>query len=209
MRFIAFAIASLSFTACTTVSVIPQQANVKTATVETAQSDLRLASNAYCEEAVERGWIAEGASWTEMARVLIDGRDAEQASPEAPNYADVLVMRAAHGVDPVAILVKDTQDAETGLAKLSDQVDDLLRENPDRKLQRADVTSYERALVHAQKSRRSFHEAAMVITADTTAPLPQSAEVAFASYDQEIDRARRTANRIADLYAERISRLGL
>lgn len=208
MRLLAFALAGMCLSACATVSVVPKEAKVKTAAAQTQQSELRQASQAYVQQTVERGWIVAGPGWTEMAMVLLNGRDETAEKPTDLKYADRLMLKAEHGADPVEILVTDTKDASSGLAALTDEVETLLAKTKSDKLERADVTSYERALVHAQKSRKSFIEAAGSIQ-KMYGKSSEQAELALTDYEGEIDRARRTANRIADVYAQRITGFGL
>lgn len=209
MRSIAILFTGIVLSACTTVSVLPQKTVVSTTTAISEQSELRLASTAYIDTAIARGWVPQSASWSDVARVLIDGRDGSETATSEPSYAERLTVQARHGHDAVGSLVRDASDARLGLSELTDEVEILIASRHNRFLERADVTSYERVLVHAQRARRSFVSAASVLTDYTGAPLPDSAEFALSAYDQEIDRARRTANRIADLYAHRITGVGL
>ena len=139
-----------------------------------------------------------------LADTLINGMSREQA--RADTYA------ARIGADkraPVLVLsriVKDTKDARAGLSGVSREARALLDQpevtDSQHVASRADLMSYERALVRAQMAYRSFQSALGEVAArpelDVDTGVVDQELDAFAA---TIDDARDTANQLADKYA--------
>ncbi|HPE48284.1 MAG TPA: hypothetical protein PLR76_07805 [Hyphomonas sp.] len=203
MRSVFLGVSLCLLAGCATVSVIPGQATV-TSGISQTQSALRTASTDYCDQAVEAGWVKSSGGLAGLADTLINGMSREQA--RADTYA------ARIGADkraPVLVLsriVKDTKDARAGLSGVSREARALLDQpevtDSQHVASRADLMSYERALVRAQMAYRSFQSALGEVAArpelDVDTGVVDQELDAFAA---TIDDARDTANQLADKYA--------
>ena len=179
--------------------MVPGETIVQTGISQT-QTALRTASSDYCDQAVEAGWVKSGGGLAGLADTLINGLTREQE--RADTYAARIGADRSAPVLVLTRIVKDTQDARTGLTNVSREAESLLNTSGRKAASRADVMSYERALVRAQMAYRSFQSALGEVSASPemdvdTAPVDKELD-AFAS---AIDNARETADRLADKYA--------
>lgn len=189
---------SLGFLAgCATVSVVPGEATVETS-LSANQSKLRQTSLDYCDRTVAAGWVEESSGVSGLAHVLMHGRDAA-SDPDAAYAARIGATTDA----PALVLAKiasDAAEARAGLGDVTREADAVLASGKDETANRGDVMSFERALVRAQMSQRSFARALDLVAARADLDVsPIVLEIdKFAS---AIDHARSIADRLADHYA--------
>jgi len=180
---------------CATVTMVPGD-TVAIVEPTAEQSALRTASAEFAETAATRGWISDQGSLFDLARVLVEGRT-EQTVSDQDRYAELIGVGVRSGDEVMRSLASDAMDASDALDTVTDIADLLLDTSADAEASRTDLMAFERALVNAQKCRRSFHEAA----GQTGLLAPALTASAFAEFDAEIDRARDIADRLADSYA--------
>ncbi|MEE9381641.1 MAG: hypothetical protein V3V03_09555 [Hyphomonadaceae bacterium] len=184
--------------ACATVSMTPGEQTVTTEVTAT-QTALRTASDAYCDNTEDKGWVAKTASLFGMARILMNG-DAGEKTDAAPDYASQIGAGTETPSIVFAQIAEDAGSAKSGLVIVNREARALLVDGDENSANRTDVMSFERALVNAQKSYRSFAQAADVASQDGT-KAPVEIDAALAEFASEIDAARKTANDLADRYA--------
>lgn len=188
---------SLGFLAgCATVSVVPGEATVETA-LTSSQSELRQASNAYCDATVAEGWVEEAGGLAGLADTLVRGRSNETGGPGF--YAARIGAQTKAPALVLARISADSDAARKGLETVTLEADTVLRSRDKNASNRGDVMSFERALVRAQMAHRGFQEALDLVSVrsdmDVT-PIVMQVE-AFA---EKIDEARRMADRLAERY---------
>ena len=185
-------------TGCATVSMVPGQASVET-NLTSEQSALREASDAYVKKAEAEQWVQASSSWLGIARVLVDGVSGDDDKPK--NYSELIEAETAPTSEVYMRLAADIERARDGLEGVTQEASVFIASGAfDEKSLRKDVTSYERVLVTAQKSRRNFAEALGVV-ANRSADGAKMAEGYLEAFDLAIDEARRTADNLAELYA--------
>lgn len=199
MRSVFLGVSLCLLAGCATVSMVPGETLVQ-ASLSQKQSALRSASTEYCERAVDAGWVKSSGGLAGLANTLINGITSDQANADtysarigANNEAPALVL---------ARIVSDTQAARAGLGDVSREANALLEDTAATTATRADVMSYERALVRAQMAYRSFQSALGDVSAREdmdidTAPVDKELQ----AFEGVIDNARETADRLADKYA--------
>lgn len=199
MRSVFLGVSLCLLAGCATVSMVPGETLVQ-ASLSQKQSALRSASTEYCERAVDAGWVKSSGGLAGLANTLINGITSDQANADtysarigANNEAPALVL---------ARIVSDTQAARAGLGDVSREANALLEDTAASTATRADVMSYERALVRAQMAYRSFQSALGDVSARDdmdidTAPVDKELQ----AFEGVIDNARETADRLADKYA--------
>lgn len=183
---------------CTTISVLPGSSTVET-TLSAEQSSLRQAATVFNDMATSRGWITTSGGLFGMARVLVDGQD--EANPRQNSYADLIGAEERNQDEVATTLITDAGDAASALSEVSIEAHAFLevpRANRDA-TKRSDLISFERALVQAQQTRRSFVEAA------SAADLVRNTQVnvAMTRLDMKIDEARLIADQLANEYSGR------
>ena len=183
---------------CATVSVLPTSSTVETS-VSVEQSALRTAAISFNETAVSRGWISESRGFFDLAQVLFEGKSDTERGEHS--YASLIGADVRSAKEVEATLITDATDAAQALASVSDVADDFLNNRSDQnvKTAREDLVSFERTLVQAQQTRRSFMEAITIAGLSDTAGM----KTAFGNFDREIDTARQLADRLATEYAGR------
>ena len=164
------------------------------------QSALRTASTEYCDKAVEAGWVKSNGGLAGLANTLINGITSDQE--RADTYAARIGADTEAPALVLARIVTDTQSARSGLAEVSREAKAFLNEATKDDATRTDVMSYERALVRAQMAYRSFQSALGEVAARPdmdmdTAPVDRELD----EFATVIDKARDTADRLADKYA--------
>jgi hypothetical protein len=181
---------------CATVSVVPGEASFETSLTK-GQSELRQASNAYCDEVVQEGWVEESGGIASLADTLMHGKT-EDASA-AGFYATRIGAQTKAPALVLGRIVADSQAARTGLAGVTGEAESLLRSRDKNASDRGDVMSFERALVRAQMAHRGFQEALDLVAVRADMDVrPISVEIEhFASL---IDDARTIADRLAERY---------
>lgn len=196
MRSVFLAVSLGVLSGCATVSVVPGEATVEAALTQ-SQSELRLASNAYCDEVVEAGWVEEADGLLSLADTLMHGRT--EVAGSAGFYATRIEAASKAPALVLGRLVADSQAARTGLADVTREARAVLRSGDRNASNRGDVMSFERALVRAQMAHRGFQEALDLVSVRADMDVqPIAAEIeAFAD---QIDEARGIADRLADRY---------
>jgi hypothetical protein len=90
------------------VSVVPGEATVETSLTK-SQSELRLASNAYCDEVVSAGWVEEADGLASLADTLMHGKT--EIAGAAGYYATRVGAETKAPALVLARIVSDSQDA--------------------------------------------------------------------------------------------------
>ena len=190
--------AILLFGGCATVSMTSGEA-VVTTEVSAQQSALRVASNDFCDEAEERGWVGKATSIFGYANRLINGQKKDEKTETDHDYADLIGAETHTPSQVFDRIEQDAEDARAGLIQVTGKASRVLAGDSE-EAGRGDVMSYERALINAQKSHRAFSRAAD-LAAMRAGGVPDDTEAALASLANEIDAARETADVLADRYA--------
>jgi hypothetical protein len=199
MRSVILGVSLCLLAGCATVSMVPGEALVQ-AGLSQNQSALRTASTEYCDKAVDAGWVKSSGGLAGLANTLINGITNDQA--EADTYAARIGAGSEAPALVLARIVSDSQAARSGLNEVSREAHTLLQETGAHTATRADVMSYERALVRAQMAYRSFQSALGEVSARSdmdidTAPVDKELD----AFEDVIDNARETADQLADKYA--------
>lgn len=176
--------------------MVSQEAVIETET-NSEQSALRESAEAFKANAETKGWVTESRGIMDFANILFGG-SSEQTDRPAANYAEQI---DAANADPAAVFTMietDARAAATDLQALDELATTLLASA---EVDRSDVISFEGALVVAQKSYRSFSEAAGIAGARSDDGLA-GAELALAQFATTIDMARNSADQLASAYAD-------
>lgn len=189
-----------SLGACATVSMVSSEAMVETG-LGKEQSSLRQVSEAYTDLAERKNWVAKSGGLLGFARVLMDGASGEDQSPEMKYAAQLQADRASRS-QQVLQLRDDIESATHGLNVATMEAEKLYGSDASAKRLRADLVSYESALVTAKKARRTFVSALTEYEPEEL----EGASDALSSFDHSIDSAREAADKLADYAAERKSR---
>ena len=182
---------------CATVSMVSGETSVETSLTQ-SQSALRKVSAEYYTDAVKKGWIEATGGLAGFASTLINGK----SDDETRDYASRIGAKSDAPSLVLARIVSDAQAARTGLADVSREARDVLETGGQDSATRADVMSYERALVRAQMAYRNFQGA----LGDVTSRSDMDMDIApvdreLKSFADTIDDARDTADGLADKYA--------
>ena len=190
-------ISLLFLSGCATVSMVSKESVVQTEAAANS-SLLRESSESFKLVAVEEGWVNESRSLMDFANILFGG-ESEQTGREVDSYADLI--NAADGGEATVYsrIEADATRAADDLAVLVYLADECAASG---EVMRADLISYESALVVAQKSYRSFAKAAG-IAGKSDSEARANAEEALSALAARIDEARLTADKLADAYASR------
>ena len=196
MRSVFLCVSLCVLAGCATVSVVPGEASFETSLTK-SQSQLRQASNAYCEQVVTAGWVEEADGLATLADTLMHGRTEVAGTPGF--YATRIGTESKAPALVLARIISDSQSARKGLAGVRAEAEAVLRSGDQNASNRGDVMSFERALVRAQMAHRGFQEALDLVSVRADMDVkPIAAEIeAFAG---EIDDARVIADRLADRY---------
>ncbi len=194
MKAISLAIA-VTLSGCATVSMVSTSTIVETETTQ-EQSELRLASDNFQKEAETQGWVSESRSLADFASVLFGGKSGEDDGASG-TYAQRV--SASKGELPAVYksISADALQAAVELEALDTIAATLLSEG---KVAKADLISFESALVVAQKSYRSFAEATGIAQARGENGL-EGTDIALARFAAAIDSARKSADTMATAYA--------
>lgn len=188
-----------SLGACATVSMVSSEAVVETG-LSTEQSSLREVSEAYTDLAERKHWVAKSGGLLGFARVLMDGASGDGQTPEMKYTADLKSGNASRS-QQVLQLRDDIESATHGLNVATMEAEKLQGSEASAKRLRADLVSYESALVTAKKARRTFVSA----LADFEQEELEGASDALTAFDQSIDSASDAADTLADYAADRKS----
>lgn len=162
-----------------------------------SQSELRKASNAYCDKVVSAGWVEEADGLATLADTLMHGKT--EIAGGAGFYATRIGASTKAPALVLARIVSDSQSARLGLLDVTAEAEAVLRNRDQTASNRGDVMSYERALVRAQMAYRGFQEALDLVSVRSDMEVqPIVAEVE--SFAAMIDDARSIADRLADRY---------
>ncbi len=200
MRRVISVLSLVLLTGCATVSVVPGETTVETS-ISANQTALRDVASAFCDRALEKGWVEASGGLAGLAEDLIHGKDAGAVVPVGYS-AQIGTMTQAPSL-VLARIAGDVNDARRGLSEVSREAR-LVLEIKDRKAaNRTDVMNFERALVRAQMAHRNFSialdEVSMRDDFDADAAPVTAALDALAN---TIDAARETADGLADRYAD-------
>ena len=184
-----------SLGACATVSMVSSEATVETG-LTAEQSSLRKVSDAYIDLAERKHWVAKSGGLLGFARVLMDG-SSDDGKDGA--YAAELQSAAVTVEAQEARLREDIEGATHGLNVATMEAEKLFEADLPAKSLRADLVSYESALVTAKKARRTFVSTLAQLEIDGAAATTD----ALTAFDSSIDEARDAADKLADLAADR------
>lgn len=185
--------------ACATVSMVGSEATVETGILQ-EQSSLRKVSDAYIELAESKQWVQKSKGLLGFARVLMEGSNADDAS-KPDDYTALVVRDAPTRQAQMNLIRDDIEGAAHGLDVATMEAEKLFDTDAAAKALRADLVSYESALVTAKQARRTF----LSTLGDLDLNTGNMASYALAELDLSIDSARDTADRLADFAADRKS----
>ncbi|MEM9841978.1 MAG: hypothetical protein AAF767_04985 [Pseudomonadota bacterium] len=185
--------------ACATVSMVGSEATVETGILQ-EQSSLRKVSDAYIELAESKQWVQKSKGLLGFARVLMEGSNADDAS-KPDDYTALVVRDAPTRQAQMNLIRDDIEGAAHGLDVATMEAEKLFDTDAAAKALRADLVSYESALVTAKQARRTF----LSTLGDLDLNTGNMASYALAELDLSIDSARDTADRLADYAADRKS----
>lgn len=178
----------LLFGGCATVSMVPTTAVVETE-IAAEQSRLRTVSDAYVEQAKSQNWIVDGSGFWSIAKVLVDGAESDPAKPTLTQYEQRLLDAGPVVSDRAELIKADALSAARGLDLVTKEAQSLIGAQIEAKNLRADILSFETALITAQQSRRTF------IRAIGTLPLSnEDADKAISLLEASIDQAKSAAD---------------
>lgn len=195
MKTLLCCLSTLLMTGCATVSMVSQEAVVETGATE-AQSEVRKSAEAFETLAETEGWVSENGGLAGLAGMLF-GDDGDAGEKTASTYAERV---SASDGKPAAVfgtVATDAEKAARALEDLDQLASDLLKAGD---VRRADLISFESALVTAQKCYRSFSEATGVAEERGRDGLDR-AEEALKDLASAIDTARQSADSMADAYS--------
>ena len=184
--------------ACATVSMVSSEATVETG-LTAEQSSLRKVSDAYIDLAERKNWVPKSGGLLGFARVLMDGASGDHET-EGSAYAAALEKEATSDAQ-IQRLKGDIDGAAHGLNVATMEAEKLYGTGISAKSLRADLVSYESALVTAKKARRTF----VTTLADLDTQGATSANDALTEFDASINAASRAADKLADYAALRKS----
>lgn len=170
-------------TACTTVALIePVTADIS---LIAEVSPLQKPSDAFCKETREKGLATGEASLASLADML-SGKD----SAEGAYWRKIGADKGTPAV--VATRIRnDMKASATGLDQLTNLAQTLIK---DQAPTRADVTEFERALIHARQARDSLSDAFVQVNKRTPSEYQISLELT--PLDEALARARRAADEL-------------
>ena len=196
MKTLLCCLSTLLMTGCATVSMVSQEAVVETGATE-AQSEVRKSAEAFETLAETEGWVSENGGLAGLAGMLF-GDDGDAGEKTASTYAERV---SASDGKPAAVfgtVATDAEKAARALEDLDQLASDLLKAGD---VRRADLISFESALVTAQKCYRSFAEATGVVEGAASRERRET-EAALRLLAGVIDGARLSADQMAAAYAD-------
>ncbi len=193
MRIVLLGASLIALAGCATVSMRTGEAVVEAGLSE-QQTALRAHSDAYCQTVDSAGWVSPGLTLSGLASLLMDGSTGGVQA--GPDYGERLA-GMADASEALSILAGDARTARSGLDRVIDEADRLLRADP--APSRGDVMSFERALMKAQRSHRAF----LAAEAQVNGAAPAARETVtdeIARLADRIDAARILADDLAARY---------
>ena len=188
-----------SVSGCATVSMVASEAMVET-NLGSETSSLRKVSDAYTDLAERKNWIAKSTGILGFARVLMDGVS-EKDDVESSTYTLQVKTEAELVDERIALIRTDIESAAHGLDVATMEAETLYGTDRAAKALRADLVSYESALVTAKKARRTFLDTLGELDMDDA----NTASYALAQLDVSIDNASDAADKLASYAADRKS----
>ena len=188
-----------SVSGCATVSMVASEAMVET-NLGSETSSLRKVSDAYTDLAERKNWIAKSTGILGFARVLMDGVS-EKDDVESSTYTLQVKTEAELVDERIALIRTDIESAAHGLDVATMEAEKLYGTDRAAKALRADLVSYESALVTAKKARRTFLDTLGELDMDDA----NTASYALAQLDVSIDNASDAADKLASYAADRKS----
>jgi len=184
---------------CATVSMVGSQATVET-NFSKEKSSLSEVADAYTEQAERKSWVEKSKGLFGFARVLMDGADSKPDNRE-PEYVALVKDKTTTPSEQAQLIRSDIESAAHGLDVATMEVEKLFEVEKTAKSLRADLLSYEGALVTAKQARRTF------ITALTDLEMADANTTTYAltEFDASIDKARDAADKLAAHAANRRS----
>lgn len=182
---------------CATVSMVASEAMVET-NLTAQESSLSKVANAYTDQAERKHWVEANKGFFGFARVLMDGASDDDTNSDK-TYLDQVTRQNDSISAQVDYIRSDIESAAHGLDVATMEVEKLFGTEQAAKSLRADLVSYESALVTAKKARRTF----VTVLSDLNMDDANSTTYALAQFDASIDSARDTADKLADYAANR------
>lgn len=182
---------------CATVSMVASEATVET-NLTAQESSLSKVANAYTDQAERRNWVQASKGLFDFARVLMDGAK-DDGSKSDQSYIDQVERQSDDVAAQIEFIRADIESAAHGLDVATMEVEKLFGADVPAKALRADLVSYEGALVTAKQARRTF----ITVLSDLEMDDANSTTYALAEFDASIDSARDAADKLADYAANR------
>ncbi|MEM7458679.1 MAG: hypothetical protein AAF331_04370 [Pseudomonadota bacterium] len=200
MRSVLFSVLlATTLSGCATVSMVASEATVETS-FAAEESSLSKVANAYTEQAERKNWVKANKGLFDFARVLMDGASDEDKAGDTTYISQVQRQTALPG-EQADIIRSDIESAAHGLDVATMEVQKLFEAEQTAKALRADLLSYETALVTAKKARRTF----ITVLSDLDMADANTTTYALAAFDASIDTARDAADKLADYAADQRS----
>ncbi len=193
MRSVLVVLLTCSLAGCATVSMSPGEATVETAMTD-EQTALRMASDTYCNAVTENGWVTERGGLASLAGILMNGHRTAKTQPEA--YSDRIGADTAKPAELVRQITGDAETAREGLGVVIAEAEAV--RDAGAEIARADVASFERALVRAQRAHRGF--TAAIETVKTRGGETRAAVQSVEAFAAQIDTARGIADELLERY---------
>ena len=184
---------------CATVSMVASEAMVET-NLTAQESSLSKVANAYTDQAERKHWVEASKGLFGFARVLMDGASDDDTKSDN-TYLDKVTRQNDTLSAQVDYIRSDIESAAHGLDVATMEVEKLFGTERAAKSLRADLVSYESALVTAKKARRTF----VTVLSELDMDDANSTTYALAQFDASIDSARDAADKLADYAANRKS----
>ncbi|RIJ21331.1 hypothetical protein D1224_13515 [Henriciella barbarensis] len=175
--------------------MVSKQAVVETELTD-QQSEVRERAQAFETMAADEGWVRQAGGLSGLADMLF-GAEHPASDVSSLSYAQTI---AASAEEPAAIYATVEADASAAARSLQelDLIATALLQSGD--VQRADLISFESALVTAQKCYRSFAEATGVVEGAASRERRET-EAALRLLASVIDGARASADQMATVYS--------
>lgn len=201
MRSVIVGLSACLLAGCTTVSMTEGQTTVKTELAK-KQSELQLASADYRQLVKDRGWVNGSNELFSIARTLMHG---EKSQNKVDNSYSARINAKSDAVsDILARISADAGAAQSGLLGVQLIAQDVLATADIGS--RADVLSFERALVQAQKAHKSFNVALSDVALRTNTDVSKL-DADLEALADAIDNARDTADALSDKYTKQNANL--
>jgi len=201
LRCVAVSIFSaLALSGCATVSMVSGQALVETG-LGKESSSVEQVCEAYVSNAEAEAWVKPSPGFFGLARTLVTGEQSASTG-EASAYLKRIEADTAPVETVMARITTDVGRARSGLdIASSETLNALTEQDKDTALLKAQLISFESALITAQKSRRTFITAFEVVSDRSASHDATEFNAALNAFDLSIDAARITADKLANAYS--------